>query len=74
MFGLSAGHILILAVVVLMFGSRRLPELGVSMGKCVRGFKRAIDGKELIDEQPPSSTAQLNTIKLKKGSDSARTF
>lgn len=45
MFGLSAGHLLILGIVVLLFGSRRLPELGSSLGQGLRAFKDAIDGK-----------------------------
>ena len=59
MFGLSPGHILILAVVVLLFGSRRLPELGASMGKCVGAFKQALDGKGLVNDQTSSASAQL---------------
>jgi len=45
MFGLSGGHLLILAVVVLLFGSRRLPELGSALGKGVHAFKKGLDGK-----------------------------
>jgi TatA/E family protein of Tat protein translocase len=46
MFGLSLGHLLILAVVVLLFGSRRLPELGFALGRGVGAFKRGLEGKE----------------------------
>ena len=50
MFGLSIWHLLILLVVVLIFGgSRRLPEMGSSLGKGVRNFKRGLEG---IDEAP----------------------
>jgi sec-independent protein translocase protein TatA len=44
MFGLSLGHLLIVLVVVLLFGSRRLPELGSALGKGLRAFKRGMDG------------------------------
>jgi sec-independent protein translocase protein TatA len=38
-------HILILLVVVLLvFGARRLPELGHSLGSGMRGFKDALSG------------------------------
>ncbi len=50
MFGLSLGHIIILGIVVLLFGSRRLPELGSSLGKGMRGFKEAMEGKGVIEE------------------------
>jgi sec-independent protein translocase protein TatA len=46
MFGLSLGHLLILGFVVLLFGHRRLPELGSALGKGVSAFKRGIEGKD----------------------------
>jgi sec-independent protein translocase protein TatA len=50
MFGLSGGHLLIIAVVVLLFGSRRLPELGSALGRGVHAFKKGLDGKSTDDE------------------------
>ena len=52
MFGLSGEHLLILAGVLLIFGPRRLPELGASVGKAMRNFKEGFS-------TPPTSTAQL---------------
>jgi sec-independent protein translocase protein TatA len=46
MFGLSGGHLLILAVIVLLFGSKRLPELGSALGRGVNAFKKGLEGKE----------------------------
>lgn len=46
MFGLSASHIVILGIVVLLFGAKRLPELGSGMGKTIRSFKAALEGPE----------------------------
>jgi sec-independent protein translocase protein TatA len=38
-------HILILlAVVLLVFGAKRLPEMGHSLGSGLRGFKDALSG------------------------------
>jgi sec-independent protein translocase protein TatA len=45
MFGLSLGHLLILTFVVLLFGHKRLPELGHAMGKGVGAFKKGLEGK-----------------------------
>ena len=44
MFGnLGFGEILlILVVVLLLFGAKRLPEVGASLGKGIREFKRSI--------------------------------
>jgi sec-independent protein translocase protein TatA len=37
---------LILVVVLLVFGAKRLPEMGKSMGSGLRGFKDALSGEE----------------------------
>lgn len=55
MFGLSASHMIVLGIVVLLFGSRRLPELGSSLGKAMRAFKSATDGNFVEDEQKPKA-------------------
>ncbi len=44
--------ILILAVALLLFGGKRLPQLAKSLGQGVREFKRAVGGVE--DEEPSS--------------------
>lgn len=38
--------IIILLIVVLLFGARKLPQLGESLGKGIRYFKNALTGKE----------------------------
>jgi sec-independent protein translocase protein TatA len=44
MFGYNLGTIIIILVIVLLlFGPRRLPELGESVGKAIRSFKKAHD-------------------------------
>lgn len=46
MFGISFEHILIVGVVLLIFGPRRLPELGHTMGKAIKNFKDSLSGVE----------------------------
>ncbi|MFN7684547.1 MAG: twin-arginine translocase TatA/TatE family subunit [Oligoflexia bacterium] len=46
MFGISGEHLIILGVVLLFFGPRRLPELGHTLGKAIRNFKDATAGIE----------------------------
>jgi sec-independent protein translocase protein TatA len=42
-------HLLVLLVIVLIiFGPGKLPELGNSIGKTIRGFKKAMEEKESI--------------------------
>lgn len=46
MFGISGEHLLILGIVLLIFGPRRLPELGNTLGKAIRNFKDSVNGVE----------------------------
>ena len=46
MFGISGEHLLILGIVLLIFGPRRLPELGNTMGKAIKNFKDSLSGVE----------------------------
>jgi sec-independent protein translocase protein TatA len=36
----------LLVIVVLLFGAKRLPELGSSLGSGLRGFKESLEGKD----------------------------
>jgi len=58
MFGLSGGHLLILAVIVLLFGSRRLPELGSALGKGLHAFKKGLEGHSAEDENQQQKITQ----------------
>jgi len=54
---LQPGHLLIILVIALLiFGPGKLPELGSSLGRGIREFKRTVDGS---DEHAPASTATL---------------
>lgn len=51
--GLSIWEIMIvLAVLLLLFGAKRLPEMGKSLGHGMREFKDAVTGKVDLDERP----------------------
>ena len=53
MFGLGMGEaVIILVVVLLLFGGRKLPELGSSMGKALTNFKKGMkeDSKDSSDK------------------------
>lgn len=52
MFGYGYGPILIILVIVLLlFGPKRLPELGDSIGKAIRSFKKAHDDPETLNHK-----------------------
>jgi sec-independent protein translocase protein TatA len=42
----------ILVIVLVIFGAGRLPQIGSGLGKAIRGFKDAIEGKDAIDVTP----------------------
>ena len=44
-------HLLVILVIVLIiFGPGKLPELGSSIGKAIRGFKKAMEDRENIPD------------------------
>jgi sec-independent protein translocase protein TatA len=52
MFGLGTGEIvLILVVLLVLFGAKRLPQLGETIGKTVRGLRKAAEAGSA--EEPP---------------------
>ena len=50
MFGLGAPELVIIGIVaVLVFGPKRIPELGGALGKTLRGFKEELDNPKEED-------------------------
>ena len=47
---------ILLLVVLLVFGPKRLPEMGRSLGKSMREFKDSISGKDDDDDHQPELT------------------
>ena len=53
MFGIGTTELLIiLGIVVVIFGARRLPELGSGLGQAIKNFKKGVSTKEEIDVTP----------------------
>ena len=48
---------IIVVVILLIFGARRLPEIGASMGKGIRTFKTALMGEEEKEESEKETAA-----------------
>ncbi len=79
--GLGTTEILLIAVVVLvLFGAKKLPEIGKSLGKGLREFKKATNeitsplqegmdemtSKDVIDHEPISSVEKNEAKKDEK--------
>jgi sec-independent protein translocase protein TatA len=60
---------IVIVIVLLLFGARRLPELGRSLGDGMREFKDGITGKSKDDE--PAEQAKLETTAQTDSDDSA---
>lgn len=53
MFGIGTTELLvILGIVIVIFGARRLPELGTGIGEAIKNFKKGISSKDEIDVTP----------------------
>jgi sec-independent protein translocase protein TatA len=44
---------IVLIIALIVFGPKRLPELGRSLGKGIREFRSSIGGKDEDEESPP---------------------
>lgn len=63
MFGLGMPELIVILVIALIFfGPGKLPELGSSLGKAIKGFKKAAEGedekddKKKIEQEKPSKS------------------
>jgi sec-independent protein translocase protein TatA len=50
--------IIVLVIVLVIFGPKRLPELGRSMGRGMREFKDSVTGKDEDEKKPEITAAQ----------------
>jgi sec-independent protein translocase protein TatA len=52
-------HLLVIAIVLLvLFGAKRLPELGKGLGEGLKGFKEGLKGVSEPPAAPPTQQAQ----------------
>jgi sec-independent protein translocase protein TatA len=45
--------LVILVIALLVFGGKKLPEIGKSLGEGIRGFREAMSGKDKSEAEPP---------------------
>jgi sec-independent protein translocase protein TatA len=56
MFGLGLGELVIVLIILMILFSRRLPDLGDSLGKGVRRFRKSLNDSDEIDITPKEAT------------------
>lgn len=71
MFGISGEHILILGAVLLIFGPKKLPQLGQSLGRGIRNFKDALSGVEEASYKKVEDQNQADAAQKKQASPSS---
>ncbi len=69
MFGLGATELsIILVIVVILFGARRLPEIGAGVGKAIKNFKAGVSGDDEIDVTPDQESGPGESSETKPDS------
>ena len=62
MFEFSLPHLLIVLVIfLLIFGPSRLGDLGSSLGKGIKGFKKAMRDLDVTDITPTKEASQIQS-------------
>jgi sec-independent protein translocase protein TatA len=58
MFGLGATELaIILVIIVVLFGARRLPEIGSGVGKAIKNFRAGMSSEIDVTPEKPDSQA-----------------
>ena len=60
--------LLVLLIVLLVFGAARLPQIGESLGKAIRNFRKGLSGDE-DEKKEQISASKTNTPETTEGKD-----
>jgi len=63
MFGLGLGELVIVLIILMILFSRRLPDLGDSVGKGIRRFRKSLKESDEIDITPDDPASKERPAK-----------
>ncbi len=70
--GISIWQLLIiLVIVVMLFGTKRLRSLGGDLGSAIKGFKKAVSDEEQKDKEQQAEQEKLVQTKQQSADDAA---
>ena len=58
--------IIVAVIVVVLFGARKLPELGKGLGQSIRDFKKAMKEPDAIDVTPKKDSSDKEETQKKE--------
>ncbi|PUD27101.1 twin-arginine translocase TatA/TatE family subunit [Helicobacter pylori] len=62
--------VIVLLVIVLLFGAKKIPELAKGLGSGIKNFKKAVkDDEEEIKNEPKTLDAQATQTKVHESSE-----
>jgi sec-independent protein translocase protein TatA len=57
--------LVILVILLLLFGARRLPELAKGLGQSIRSFKQGVSESQLLeDKREPTATTETKQMEM----------
>ncbi len=68
MFGFGVWELVIVLIIIVIFFSRKLPEIGEGLGKAIRGFQKSIRQPDEIDVTPDNEQEKEDKDKSDKES------
>ena len=74
MFGLGMGELLVILIVVLIFGSNKLPEIGSGLGRAIRDFRKELKKPDEIDVTPEKKSDTSPDLSLIHISEPTRPY
>ena len=70
----SPTHLLIvLVIILLLFGAKRLPEMGRNLGQSIREFKEGLGGKEVPEKRSPEAVEKANAGTTQESKEAGHT-